>query len=70
MEDKLIIFKLIEGMLDMSYEHQILERLQISNLNFEANLEYLQLGLIRVQPTKRLSKDLKEKQVLDQIQIL
>ena len=41
-EDELILLRLIEGLYDKSHKHKIMERLQISNLNLEASIEFAQ----------------------------
>ncbi len=52
-EDESILLRLIGSMQETSQKHKTLERLQISNMNLEASIEFLQqLELIRVQPTK------------------
>ena len=41
-EDELILLKLIEGMHDIAYKHDILERLQLNEMNLEASIDFLQ----------------------------
>ena len=58
---------MLEGIQDTLHKYKILERLQISNMNLEPSIEFLQLELIRVQPTKR---DIEYNQDRDQMLIL
>ena len=46
-EDELILLGWIKGMQDTLYKDKIIERLQISNMNFEASIEFLQLELFK-----------------------
>ena len=58
MEDELIFFGLIESIQNTLHKDKILARLQVSSMDLEANIEFLQLDLIKGSVNKRLSREL------------
>ena len=55
-ENELIFLRLIEGMLDIWYKHEILERLKISYMNLETSREFLQELELKSSTNEKISK--------------